>query len=277
MAYAAVALTATGGVAPYKWTVSAGALPGGLVLGNDGSISGNATSAGTFSFTIQAADTGNSTATLPGVITIAPPLAASLVPSCAQYCQVELGCVSVCGGFGQQSGGVSPYSYTLTQGPLPAGTSLSGLSLTGTFVGQSGYLKFTVQVNDAMGASATIAPTFWMYDHISLASGTCGPGRVSCKVQLPYGGGTPGQQVSASPAGWAGATKCVGPVPGPAPVPCAMPSFSATYQQGTVTVLLTYQQGSIPTYGQMTVQITSSDPCAQGVNCMAPATVTVAG
>jgi len=144
VAYAAVALTATGGVAPYKWTVSAGALPGGLVLGNDGSISGNATSAGTFSFTIQAADTGNSTATLPGVITIAPPLAASLVPSCAQYCQVELGCVSVCGGFGQQSGGVSPYSYTLTQGP-PSGRDVA----LGPFA--DGYVRRPVRVSEVHG------------------------------------------------------------------------------------------------------------------------------
>jgi Putative Ig domain len=104
--YAPVALTATGGVAPYTWTLTSGALPAGLTLGSDGSVSGTPTSAGSFTFTIQAADSGSSSASLPGEISIAPALAASLIPSCATYCYVELGCVSVCGNFGQLSGGV---------------------------------------------------------------------------------------------------------------------------------------------------------------------------
>jgi len=131
------------------------------------------------------------------LVGVAAPLSAGLIPGCAQYCRVELGCVSVCGGFGQQSGGVGPYSYNLMQGPLPAGTSLSGLSLSGTFGGLSGYLKFTVQITDAMGARATIAPTFWMYDHVSLAGGSCSGNYITgCSVSLPIGGGIPGSAVS---------------------------------------------------------------------------------
>ncbi len=264
VAYATVGLTATGGVAPYKWTLSAGALPGGLVLGNDGSVSGNPTSAGTFSFTIQAADAGDSTAILPGVITIAPALSASLIPSCAQYCRVELGCVSVCGAFGQQGGGVSPYAYTLTQGPLPAGTSLSGLSLTGTFVGQSGYLKFTVQVSDAMGAGATIAPTFWMYDHISLAGATCSYVQLPCYVKLPYSGGTPNVQVTLRVGGWA-----PGQCYGAAPSPCPQPPISGSASGGNLTVTI----GPVPPnsypypIGTFTLSITDLDLCSSGTYC----------
>jgi putative Ig domain-containing protein len=87
-----------------------GALPGGLTLGPDGSVSGTPSSAGNFSFTIQVADAGDSTASIPGIIGIAPALTAGLISSCAQYCNVELGCVSVCGAFGQQSGGAGPYT-----------------------------------------------------------------------------------------------------------------------------------------------------------------------
>lgn len=191
VAYAPVALSATGGRAPYKWSVSAGALPGGLALGSDGSVSGIPTVAGTFTFTVQAADSGDSSATLPGTITVAAALSASLIPSCETYCYVELGCVSACGGFGQQSGGLGPYSYTLTHGPLPAGTALSGLSLTGTFTGASGWLQFTVQVSDVLGGTAAIAPKFWMLDHISM-SGTyqCfGTYINSCTAQIPFSGG----------------------------------------------------------------------------------------
>jgi len=271
VAYAAVALSATGGVAPYAWTVSSGALPPGLTLGPSGSVSGGPTGAGSFSFTIQVADAGTSAASLPGVIGIAAPLSASPIPGCAQYCRVELGCMTVCGGFGTLSGGVGPYSYTVTQGPLPAGTSLSGLSLTGTFGGLSGYLKFTVQVADAMGGSATIAPTFWMYDRIALAGGTC-TGRGGCKVTLAYTGGMPGPQPTAAATVWAGANCGF-----TAPFACPQPAFAATYQAGLVTVVLTYQANYPATFGTLTVQITESNFCAPGVHCSSGAAVAVVG
>jgi hypothetical protein len=55
-------LAATGGVPPYTWTVSSGALPAGLTLGSDGKITGTPTGpAGTTIFTIrvQDAETGD--------------------------------------------------------------------------------------------------------------------------------------------------------------------------------------------------------------------------
>ncbi len=68
MGYSPVALSATGGVAPYTWTIGAGALPGGLTLDGNGAVSGNPTSAGDFSFTIQVADAGGGTAKIDGKI-----------------------------------------------------------------------------------------------------------------------------------------------------------------------------------------------------------------
>jgi len=268
VAYAPVALTASGGVAPYTWTVSAGALPGGLTVGGDGSVSGTPTSAGTFTFTIQAADSGDSLAKVDGSIGIAAALAVSLIPACAQYCRVELGCVGVCGQFGQLSGGVGPYQYSVAQGPLPAGTTLSELSLKGTFKGLSGYLKFTVQVTDAMGGSTTIAPTFWMYDHISLAGGTC-TGRGGCKVTLAYTGGVPGPQPTLAPTGWA-----AGSCSFTAFVPCPQPTFTVSYQPGQVTVALSYPN-SPATNGTLTVQLTESNPCAAGTRCSSSASIKV--
>src|SRR5712691_12311269 len=179
VAYAPVALSATGGVQPYRWTISDGALPAGLTLASDGMVSGTPASAGTFAFTVQVSDAGNSTATIPVSVPIAAALSVSLIPACATQCSVELGCVSVCGAFGGQSGGVEPYSYTLMSGSLPAGTALSGLSLSGTFVGLSGYLQFSVQVSDSLGATASVAPVFWMHEHSSFAGGN---------VTCPYNG-----------------------------------------------------------------------------------------
>jgi len=59
-AYSAT-LAATGGSLPYTWALTVGALPNGLALnGATGAITGTPTTAGTFSFTVQATDSGAS-------------------------------------------------------------------------------------------------------------------------------------------------------------------------------------------------------------------------
>lgn len=263
--YAPVALSATGGVAPYKWTVSAGSLPAGLALGSDGSVSGNPTSAGGYAFTIQVADSGNSTATISGTIGIAAPVIASLLSPCAQYCNVELGCVTVCGTFGTLGGGVAPYSYAVTQGTLPAGTSLSTLSLTGTFGGLPGYLKFTVQVTDALGGTSSISPTFWMYPHISFAGGSVPVNRQNagcyafggggCVAQFPYSGGTPGAGTPAVTASWVTYT-CAAPPP--------MPTFSVGNGMVTVAIPPARLPDCNGYTGTVNVVLTNRDQCASG-------------
>ena len=54
-AYSAT-LTASGGTAPYTWSIASGTLPNGLALSSAGVISGTPTAAGSSSFTIQAKD-----------------------------------------------------------------------------------------------------------------------------------------------------------------------------------------------------------------------------
>lgn len=52
----AQAITASGGVSPYTFTLVSGALPQGLSLAADGQLSGTPTTAGTASFTVRATD-----------------------------------------------------------------------------------------------------------------------------------------------------------------------------------------------------------------------------
>jgi hypothetical protein len=52
----AAKLNASGGTAPYTWTVSGGTLPTGLSLDTDGKITGSAKNSGTYSFTAQVMD-----------------------------------------------------------------------------------------------------------------------------------------------------------------------------------------------------------------------------
>lgn len=64
-------LAATGGLAPYAWSVVSGALPPGLALNSGtGAISGRPTAIGTYAFTVQARDSQSSPATDTQALTI---------------------------------------------------------------------------------------------------------------------------------------------------------------------------------------------------------------
>ena len=270
IAYGAVALTATGGVAPYKYAVVSGALPGGLTVGADGTIAGTPTAGGDFAFRISIADSGDSTTTVDGKISIADALTAHLRPECASYCNVELGCTTACGSFGSLTGGVGPFSFSLVGGQLPAGTSLNGLALGGTFKGQTGWLQFTVQAADSLGATTTVAPKFWMYPHVSLAGkATCyGNYGTGCTAQLAIGGGVPGSGVSV-------ALVSVAPNPNPPSInqgtcwpatPPSPPPSSLSASGGYVNVTIPPRLSS--GYGAIwTVVVTSTDLCGPSQYC----------
>jgi Putative Ig domain/Bacterial lectin len=77
-------LTATGGTAPYSWSVSTGTLPSGITLNaSTGVLAGTPTAAGTSSFTIKVTDASSRTATEPTLITIAAGPLTITVPSSA--------------------------------------------------------------------------------------------------------------------------------------------------------------------------------------------------
>ncbi len=259
--YAPVTLSATGGVAPYTWT-AIGSLPGGLTLSSDGTISGTPTQNGYFALSVQVLDFGgNDTAGVPINIPIVPRLGASLVSGCATECTVELGCVTVCGNFGQVSGGAAPITYSLTSGPLPAGTTLNGLSLNGTFIGLPGRLQFTVQVTDGFGATALITARYNLLPHISLAGGTCASTGGTCSVKLPYSGGTPGTVPSLKVGLFVPNCTANGCSPAPA-------QFSATVSGGFVNI--TAAQYTPPSVGTYTLTLTDQSLCAAATRCTSP-------
>lgn len=67
-------LTATGGTTPYTWSRASGGLPDGLTLSPSGVISGTATAAGVFVFTIRVTGSGSQqVATQPFTLTIINP------------------------------------------------------------------------------------------------------------------------------------------------------------------------------------------------------------
>jgi uncharacterized repeat protein (TIGR03803 family) len=65
-------LTASGGTSPYTFTVTSGTLPTGLTLSSGGALSGTATTAGTYNFTVQATDSAGDKGSRGYAITINP-------------------------------------------------------------------------------------------------------------------------------------------------------------------------------------------------------------
>ena len=273
-----VKLSATGGLAPYTWTVI-GSLPAGLTLSSDGVVSGTPTQNGYFTFGVQVLDFDkNDTAGVAVNIPIVPRLTASLVSGCATECTVELGCVSVCGTFGQVSGGAAPLKYTLTSGPVPAGTTLNGLSLNGTFTGLPGRLQFTVQVTDGFGATALITARYNLLPHISFPGGqvggaganTCGWPGCSQKVPYTYGVGT----VTARVVGWSvSASYCSPNYPS-----CVLPPTPSVYASGgqvTITVPSPGQRYGSGYQGTLTLMLSDQSLCGAGTDCSTTGAVTV--
>jgi len=87
MAYSVV-LTASGGTAPYTYSVSTGSLPAGLILNTSGTISGSPTVTGSFSFTIKATDSNNLNGTQNYTLIVSPAtptISISDIPSNAVY------------------------------------------------------------------------------------------------------------------------------------------------------------------------------------------------
>jgi len=145
-------LSASGGVAPYSYSITAGALPAGLALSSSGSLSGTPTAAGTFNFTVTATDANSYTGSQAYSLTIAAPTL-NLSPSS------PLPTTTAESAYSQNfttSGGTAPYQYTIASGSLPAGLSLgTGGALTGTPT-VAGTFTFTVKSTDS--STGTGAP-----------------------------------------------------------------------------------------------------------------------
>lgn len=68
--YGTVTLVAAGGVKPYKWSISTGAPPGGVVLSSKGIATGTPTASGTFSFVVRVDDAAGAAAGVPTSIVV---------------------------------------------------------------------------------------------------------------------------------------------------------------------------------------------------------------
>ena len=142
-------VTATGGIAPYTFTVTLGSMPAGLALSTDGLISGTPSMPGTSTFTVQAQDSAipAQMTTANFSITISPALSITTtsLPNGVQGTAYSASLAA--------TGGVSPYTFSISSGTLPVGLSLSAAgSISGTPTGV-GTSSFTVKAVDSSNPS----------------------------------------------------------------------------------------------------------------------------
>lgn len=184
--YPATTLAASGGTPPYHWSASSGFPPGLALSASSGGIAGTPTSAGTFNFTVQAADAVGNVATRSFTITVS---AAALSISTTSPVPAGTAGSPYSTTFAAENG-VPPYTWVVIAG------NPGGLTLTqsGTLQGTpqtTGTYSFTVQVTDSAAAHAS--------QQFSLAIN--GPSLTVTAPTLPsatLGGPYPAQTFSAS-------------------------------------------------------------------------------
>jgi uncharacterized repeat protein (TIGR01451 family) len=223
-------ITASGGTAPYAFSITSGALPPGLTLSTGGVLSGIPTAGGSYSFTVRATDanqcTGSRTYTLSitgggcGTITISPSVLFEGFVGVAYNRSLH------------GVGGTAPYRFSVTSGSLPPGLTLSsGGAFSGTPTAAGTY-SFRVRAVDASQCSGSQGYTVTI---------SCPPVLLSPGVLPPASQGLAYSQTITAVAGGAGLytfTATAGLPPGLTLLPSGAFSGAPT-QTGTFSFTVT--------------------------------------
>ena len=140
-------LEATGGRAPYSWSLAGGELPIGLSLSPRGRLSGTPTIPGPSSISLEVADASRPvplTTTVQLSLTTAPSpvvITTTALPSAATQSVYSATLVA--------SGGVAPYAWTTVAGQLPPGFALGTSGVISGTPTAGGTFGFVVQASDS--------------------------------------------------------------------------------------------------------------------------------
>jgi choice-of-anchor C domain-containing protein len=144
-----VALQAAGGTSPYTWAAT-GAVPPGLAVRADGTVTGTPSTPGSYTIDVSVTDGRGATGSRSLPIVIAPAalaVATTSLPDATQGVPYH--------GSLTASGGEGPLRWSLTSGELPAGIALAA---DGTISGTptaAGAQVVSATVSDTRGATAT--------------------------------------------------------------------------------------------------------------------------
>lgn len=143
--------SASGGTVPYQFTVN-GNLPAGLAMSAAGALSGAPTEFGVFTFTVTAKDSSvGGSAPYSGTsasitLEIKPKIAVSL----DQPATVSDGTVgTVYSQTFKAAGGKGPYSFSVSNGSLPAGLTISSTGVLSGMPSTAGDFTFSLMAKDS--------------------------------------------------------------------------------------------------------------------------------
>ncbi len=146
-------LTASGGSGTLTYSISAGALPAGLSLSPAGLVSGTAPVAGTASFTIRVVDSGSpvqvavrSCSMMVNSIVVAPVITAA--------CPLPTGTLGTPYGSVLTASGTTPIVWSLMNGALPGGLSVSAAGTVSGTPSHAIVAHFTLVATNAGGTAS---------------------------------------------------------------------------------------------------------------------------
>jgi uncharacterized protein (TIGR03437 family) len=185
------ALTATGGVTPYKgWAVTSGSVPPGIslsqgVLAGTGLLSGTPTSAGTFTFALQVTDSSNAIATATFTLTVATPTTVPLsgIVNAASYVGGKVAPGEIITIFGSFPGPAALLSLQLDSRGYVA-TNLGGMEVL--FDGVQAPMIY------AMAGQASCIVPYEVSGRSSTTVQLSYPGQLSNSVTVPVAAVAPG-------------------------------------------------------------------------------------
>ena len=176
-----VSLNASGGQAPYQWSISQGTLPAGLTLNASGLISGTPSAAGTFTFGAQVSDQGNS---LPAgrliTITIDPALTPlSIITLTLPDADLNKAYTSSVAA----TGGKPPYNFSVATGSLPPGITIDASGNIAGAAASAGVFPSTILVQDSVGNKASKAFSITVIAPLSITTELLPAGNVGLAYQ----------------------------------------------------------------------------------------------
>jgi hypothetical protein len=140
-----VTLVASGGTSPYTWALSAGTLPAGLTLNaTTGKISGSPSASGTSNLTVKVTDNKGAIATKSLSLTINTSAVLGISTSSLASGTINKSYSTTLA----ETGGASPYTWTLAGGSLPPGLTLSPAGIISGIPTATGTYTATIKVTD---------------------------------------------------------------------------------------------------------------------------------
>lgn len=273
----------TGGATPYTWRLAAGGFPQGLTINpSTGVLSGTPNgSVGASTFTVQVTDSSSPVQTVTKAYTVN--VALTLTITTLSLPAGTKG--SAYSGSLAASGGITPYTWSVTSGSLPPGLNLNSTSggITGTPTA-TGSTVFTVTVADSSGQTANgqfslaiNAATSPLTITTTSFSATVG---TAVSEPLTATGGTPPYTFSATglPAGLSVTGSSITGTPTAAGTPSVTLTVTDSQKQtATATITITVTLPPAPPASLKSIGGTAATQASPGLTLNAPYPVALTG